>query len=117
MCLIGGLLLGFPYMLVVVAAPWAIGHLGPGYGGAIVPLQVLCIGLVASSVVSIFTAVLQARGAAGTVALVSTVTTMICLIMVAVGAVLAGAIGAAAGFALSTYLQAVFLIQKAMKHG
>lgn len=102
-------LISIPYLLLVVASPWAVAHLGTEFAGATVPLQIMCFGLAGASFISIFNAILQARKQARLVAKISIFTVLLLLLLVAVGALTNGAFGAAAGFMVATLVQAAMV--------
>ncbi|RRN53988.1 lipopolysaccharide biosynthesis protein [Pseudoxanthomonas sp. SGNA-20] len=113
--LYAALVIGLPYLALAVAAPWAVRHLGDGFEGASLPLQLMCVGLAGSAFISIFNAILQSRKRASLVARISTGTMLALLALVAIGTELCGAAGAATGFMLATIAQAAFVFYGARK--
>lgn len=109
-------LIALPYLLIVVAAPWILKYLGPDYAGSVLPLQIMCVGLASSSFTSIFNVILQARGLARLVARFSMLTTAVFLLLVTTGAALQGAVGAAVGFMLATFIQAIVVVYGTKSH-
>ncbi|MBD5381549.1 oligosaccharide flippase family protein [Clavibacter sepedonicus] len=93
-----------------VVVPWAVPvFLGPEYSGAIVALQITCVGLVFASAASLLSTLLLAVGRKHFVAGTAVVSTIACLLGVALGALTMGAVGAALGLAASYAVQAVVL--------
>lgn len=109
--------LGVPYLMLILVAPSVVAHLGADFAGATLPLQLMCTGLAGAAFISIFNTILQARNQARRVAQISTITMVLLLSLVAVGAILQGAIGAAAGFMLATFVQAAMVFYGARKSG
>jgi O-antigen/teichoic acid export membrane protein len=91
--------------------PWAVPILlGPDYGGAVVALQVTCIGLIFASAASLLSMLLLGVGRKHFVAGAAVVSTIACLLGVLVGALLLGAVGAALGLAASYAIQSIVLL-------
>lgn len=108
-------LIAVPYLVLVLVAPWLTKYLGESYIEATIPLQIMCVGLAGASFISIFNAILQARGHAHMVASISVSTAFLFLVLVCAGAWLQGAVGAALAFLVATYVQAVLVFQRARK--
>jgi O-antigen/teichoic acid export membrane protein len=91
--------------------PWAVPvFLGPDYTGAIVALQVTCVGLIFASAASLLSMLLLGVGRKHFVAGAAVGSTVACLAGVLVGALTLGAVGAALGLAVSYAIQSVVLL-------
>ncbi len=83
-------------LAVAVSAPWLIGvSLGESFAGAVLPLRIICVGLVFAFGVSLQTSYLQGRGDERYVGAVGVAITGLTLISLAFGAAYAGSTGAA----------------------
>lgn len=100
--------------LIVPAAVDAF--LGDAYGGAILPLQIVLAGLVFAAISSLFTSILQGVGLQLFVAKAAISTTAACLLLAAIGAMYAGAIGAALALSISFVIQATILATRIIQY-
>lgn len=107
--------MSLPYIFIIFLSPWLMKKLGAGYVEATVPLQVLCVGLAGSAFISIFNSILQANKRAQVVATISIVSTLLFVLFVSVGSSFFGAVGAAVGAVIATFIQA-FLVVKGAKN-
>lgn len=83
-------------LAVAVAAPWLIDvSLGAQFSSAVLPLRIICGGLVFAFAVSLQTSYLQGRGEEQYVGKVAVVITVLTLSSLALGAILGGSTGAA----------------------
>jgi len=106
------------YTAVIVAAPWAVPMLlGTDFDGAVLPMQIVCGGLVFAAIASILGAILQGLGRGPVVARIAVITTAACLIGVLVGSMFAAAVGASIALAGSFVVQAVLLAIALVKAG
>ncbi|NES15123.1 MULTISPECIES: O-antigen ligase family protein [Micromonospora] len=95
----------------MVAAPWLAGALfGDGYSGAGVVIAVMLAGVPSFCASSPCGAVLQGVGRGALVAKVGVVSAAVLLVSVAAGAVLFGAVGAAAAVSLTYFLKHASLL-------
>ena len=82
--------------VVIVTARWLVPWaFGADFSGAILPVQIVCAGLIFNGIGSVCSSILQGVGKAATVARVAVVSTMVSLVGVLLGAMAAGAAGAA----------------------
>ncbi|MFW7413862.1 lipopolysaccharide biosynthesis protein [Demequina sp. SO4-18] len=88
------------------AIPWA---LGPEYLPSVVPVQIVCVGLIFGVTASILAGVLQAQGRQRLVGISSTVTSVYCVIAIAALASIHGAIGAAVGLVSAFFIQTLMM--------
>lgn len=100
---------------VAALAPLMPILLGSAYEPAIVPLQILCAGLLFASLVSFMNSILQGHDRELRVALMAVVTTVYALVAVAVGAGIAGVIGATIGLSSSFLVQALLLLPASIR--
>ncbi|WP_334683881.1 oligosaccharide flippase family protein [Arthrobacter sp. CAN_A214] len=99
------------YSLIVVIVPYVVpAFLGSAYEGAVFPMQIVIGSLIFASVASLLNAVLQATGREWYVAHVSATTSLLTLLLCGLGAVVAGAVGAAIGVAVTFVVQALALL-------
>lgn len=94
---------------VALLAPTIIRVLGDGYEEAVLPLQILCGGLLFASLASFMNSVLQGHTGQNRVAFVSLTTGIYSLTAVTVGAILGGAAGATIGLSSSFVFQVALL--------
>ncbi len=95
--------------------PWAVPvFLGEDYGGAIIALQITCVGLIFASAASLLSMLLLGVGRKHFVAGAAVVSTIACLLGVLVGAVMLGAVGAALGLAASYAIQSIVLFVRVL---
>jgi O-antigen/teichoic acid export membrane protein len=99
------------YGVVIVAAPWLVPWaFGQEFAGAILPLQIICAGLIFGGMGSVCSSILQGLGKAAAVARVAVVSTVGCLLTVLLGAIAAGAAGAAIAVAGWFLLECIWLL-------
>lgn len=108
------------YISIAIAAPWAVAtFLGAAYLPSIVPIQIVCVGLVLGAAASLLAAILQAKGRQRFVASASVAASLVCLVAIVIGTYLAGAAGAAVGlvssFAVQVCLMGGLLIVKRIR--
>ncbi|WP_265522569.1 lipopolysaccharide biosynthesis protein [Oerskovia flava] len=82
------------------------------FAPAILPIQILLVALPFGAVASVATSLLQAQGYAGFVSWTAALMSAVCLVGAAIGAVVAGAAGAALAFGAALALQALVLTSK-----
>ena len=98
------------YAVVGITAGWTVPlFLGSDFAGAVVPLQIICGGLIFAACASNLSAILQGVGRGASVARIAVITTVCCLGGVVVGTLLLDAVGAAIALACSFVLQAALL--------
>jgi len=120
---LAGSLVGLIYLSLVFIIPWLIPTvLGHAYIPAIVPLQIVLVGLIFAAFSSLFGAVLQGRGLPREVATIAVCATIYLMVALAVLGSIFGAVGAALALA-SSYavdslaLGAVFILKVLRKTG
>ena len=86
------------------------------YRPAVVPVQILLLALPFGAVASVCTALLQGYGDAAFVSRAAVAMSAVCLVGAGVGAVLAGAEGAAVAFGGALVLQAALLATRLVRH-
>lgn len=105
-----GICVGFLYIALLFAVPWGVPTiLGEAYRSAILPLQIVLLGLVFAGFTSLLGAVLQGRGMQRQVATVSICGTIYLLATLVMFTILHGAEGAAFALASSFALEAFTL--------
>lgn len=105
-----GALVGLIYILLVFLVPWGLpALLGEVYRPAVVPLQIVLVGLIFAAFTSLFGAAMQGRGYSQTVAVVSVSSTIYLLLTLVVFAVVGGPTGAALALATSYMLESIAL--------
>lgn len=109
-------IIAIPYIGVAFATPMLLHLIGDHYKEAILPLQIICIGLLGASFISVFNTIMHANGQANEVAKTSVISAFITLTMISTGALAYNSIGAAVGFSISTLLHALLAINGAYKH-
>ncbi|MFB2580911.1 oligosaccharide flippase family protein [Herbiconiux sp. P15] len=98
------------YAILFVLMPWLVPFaLGSAYEPAVPVIQIVLVGLPFAAAVSLIASLLQGQGHKHLVATTSTITTVSCLIGVGIGALVAGALGAAVALAASFVLQCAIL--------
>ena len=108
-----------PLLMLAVAllAPYFIrSALGESYSDAVLPLRIICVGLVFAFAVSLQTSFLQGRGDeryVGRVAVVVTISTVAGLLL---GAGLAGSTGAAMAIAINFFVHCALLVPRTIAY-
>lgn len=111
-------LLAVFYILLAVSAAWLVpAILGEEYANAVLPVQIVCLGLVFGAIASLLASVLQARGQARSVGYISLSTAVICMVTIALGAGAWGAVGASLGLVASFALQAAMMLIQVRRPG
>ncbi|MFT4256219.1 MAG: lipopolysaccharide biosynthesis protein [Pseudoxanthomonas sp.] len=106
------LLLSIPYLGLMLLWPLLIPWLfASEYTGAILPLQIMSAALSLTSCTSIVSAVLQGWGHGARVSRISATATTATLLLVTAGSSLAGATGAATGFAIAACTHVVLVVR------
>lgn len=111
--LLGAVLVGMSaiYISIVLLAPWAVpAVLGDEYSPAVVPVQIVCIGLIFGAAASLTAGVLQAKGRQRLVGRASASTSAYCVGSIVLLSNLYGATGAALALASSFFFQTVFML-------
>ncbi|MDH3022469.1 oligosaccharide flippase family protein [Gordonia alkanivorans] len=108
--------LGGLFAVLAAGAPWYVPLvLGSAYDGAILPLQIVLIGLVFGSAASMLVSVLQARGLQASVGRISIGSSLVYLVCLAVTAPVWGATGAALSLSLSFIVQSLLLLTRTLR--
>ena len=98
------------YATSAIAAPWVVPlALGSDFHGAVVPVQIVCGGLLFAACASVLGSLLQGGGHGVLVARLAVGYSLMCLTTVAVGSAWFGAVGAAVALSTSFFLQATAL--------
>ncbi len=105
-----GAMIAVLIVLAVVAEPLVDVVLGPSYAPAVLPLRVICVGLVFAFGVSLETNFLQGRGQERLVGRVGLAVAVLIVIGLALGARLAGPLGATVAASLSFVVQFLLLV-------
>lgn len=108
---------GLIYGSLIVFVPTVVElFLGDVYQGAVLPLQIVLAGLVFAALSSLFTSLLQGAGLQYFVAKTAVATTSVCLVFVGIGALTAGAVGAAIALSFSFVFQSAILAVRVAKY-
>ncbi|PTQ91097.1 lipopolysaccharide biosynthesis protein [Agitococcus lubricus] len=113
MRLLGGMtaIMAIPYLILIGVMPFAVVPLfGENYAGAVLPLQIICLGLVVSSSTSIASSVLQAKGFGHIVSAISVWSSLYVLALIGVGAYIQGSVGAAMGYSTGSAIHTLVLV-------
>lgn len=98
------------YAALAVVAPWAVEtFLGQPYLPSVVPVQIVCAGLILGAVASLIAAVLQGMGQSRIVAVASVVASITCVVAIALGTIWWEAAGAAVGLVSSFAVQVLLM--------
>lgn len=105
-----GALVGLVYVLLVFFVPWGLPVLlGEAYRPAVVPLQIVLVGLIFAAFTSLFGAAMQGRGLSKSVAAVSVSSTIYLLLALVIFTGVSGSTGAAIALATSYMLESIAL--------
>lgn len=99
------------YTSLAAMAGWAVPlFFGDEYLAAVLPVQIVCVGLTFGAAASLLASVLQARGLKRQAGYISLATAVYCVAAIVIGTVTAGAVGAAIGLVSSFAAQAALML-------
>ncbi len=113
--LVTGAMVGVLVLLAVAADPLVTLALGGAYAAAVLPLRVICVGLVFAFGVSLQTGFLQGRGRERVVGRIGLVVAVLIVVGLAVGARVAGPLGATVAASLTFAVQFLLLLAPTLR--
>ncbi|MGJ9372062.1 hypothetical protein [Nesterenkonia sp. CF4.4] len=98
------------YSAIAAMAGWAVPtFFGDEYAAAVLPVQIVCVGLTFGAAASLLASVMQARGLQRMAGYISLGSALYCVAAIVLGTTLGAAVGAALGLVSSFAVQAILM--------